>query len=835
MENKRNTSPNCLINNLNASKKRKNFNYSSTHSKINKIKHPNVNINTDIFNDLNINNNNISNKQLTQEQIIIFQKKQIEDLQNKVNDLEKNSHKYQLKLLKAEKDFQNQKTINEIQNYKNTSTNFYMKTDIIKFWENLNQNFLDIFLDFENSPIIMFKLINLVFYICNQLINNFFFEKYNKTLEIINIPKNSNTIYEVEKNLMPFIKEHLNNIFSETIVNNFYIEFKSLFKKMYLTMKIDKEENFNLMFESEKSFKSLIDNAKKLILVGLFNIEPLKFEIDINNLIPKIITINNREEKNKFIVLNDNKKTQFKAVVLLNPPLFKNGHTLFKEMKPYIIEYDNNFNYDDECENSIENNNIFDNNSFNFNDLTFKRKIPSDIYSDNNILNDINNNNNENENILNNNNMLNFNKHNNIEINNNSNKKSSNKKIIINNNNNLNDIHNNKIINTKKQKFFHKKNNSITSKKKSLQISINNNNNFLDENKNSNKSSFICTTSILSSRTDKRINAANYSKEFREDKVGNYFVTDNIDFDNITNNNTFNNFFNVNNNNNSNNNNINNNCNIRTVNTNKYKKNKNTKNKNNNFVDKNKNKIKSGEKINYSKNFSNIQLQNNFFKNINISNFFKYNNNKRNHSHTTITKNNNNNNKNYNNNIINNNNNNIIINNFNNKLKKPSSNRNFPKELIDFHEILSERFIKFKSHKNNNNKKNNNNLNKKIININNNNNYKIQNININLININNKYNSNNNNNNNIDIKKKKNFKNKDNKNNNNINNKQKNQESFFCLNDIDDINNIIYNKTKNNNKEKNDIIYTQIYNNNNINYFNKKNISQIKLVKNEKK
>ena len=833
MDNNRSISPNSLINNLNILKKRKNINYSSTHSKINKINHQNININTDFFNELNLNNNNISNKQLTQEQIILFQKKQIEDLQNKVNDLEKNSHKYQLKLLKAEKDFQNQKTINEIQNYKNTSTNFYMKTDIIKFWENLNQNFLDIFLDFENSPIIMFKLINLVFYICNQLINNFFCEKYNKTLEIINIPKNSNTIYEVEKNLMPFIKEHLNNIFSETIINNFYIEFKSLFKKLYLTMKIDKEENFNLMFESEKSFKSLIDNAKKLILVGLFNIEPLKFEIDINNLVPKIITINNKEEKNKFIVLNDNKKTQFKAVLLLNPPLFKNGHTLFKEMKPYIIEYNDDINFNNECENSIENNNIYSDNSFNFSELTFKRKIPSDIYSDNNIINDINdinNNNNENENILNNNNMLIINKYNKNETNSASSKKSL--KIIVNNNNNLNKINDNKIINSKKQKFFHKKNNSITSKKKSLQISINNNNNFLDENKNSNKSSFICTTSILSSRTNnKRKNVANYSKEFSDEKAGNYFITDNIDFDNISNNNTFNNF----NNNNNNQNNINNNCNIRTVNTNKYQKNKNTKNKNNNFSNKNKKKIQSGEKINYSKNFSNIQLQNNFFKNINISNFFKYNNNnKRNYSHTTISTINNN--KNDNNKIIKNINNNIIINNFNNnKIKKPSSNRNFPKDLIDFHEILSERFIKFKSHKNNNDKKNNN-LNRKIININNNNNYKIQNININLININNKYNSNNNNNNNnnIDIKKKKNFKYKNNKNNININNQTKNQESFLYLNDIDDINSIIYNKTKNNNKNKNDIIYTQIYNNN-INYFNKKNTSQIKLIKNEKK
>ena len=76
MENNRSISPNILINNLNTLKKRKNFNYSSTHSKINKIKHQNFNINTDIFNELNLNNNNnISNKQLTQEQIILFQKK----------------------------------------------------------------------------------------------------------------------------------------------------------------------------------------------------------------------------------------------------------------------------------------------------------------------------------------------------------------------------------------------------------------------------------------------------------------------------------------------------------------------------------------------------------------------------------------------------------------------------------------------------------------------------------------------------------------------------------------------------------------------------------------
>jgi len=398
--------------------KKENKNYDNQNNKEKKIisTHSLKNFNS-ILN-LEKENENYNKKKLTEEEIIKQQKQMIENLLNKVNILEKNNYKYQLTMLQLEKKYKNKKLIennninnnninsnNNNDNFTNTSSNFYMKKEIINSWNELRQNIYDNYISFENKPIILFKLISLLINICQYLIKEFFNELYKKTLEIFNLSENKTNkiVNELEKNINPFIKEHLNDIFLQKHSEEFYIKFKNLYYQNYIKYNIDNIELFNDIFENEKKFKEMLDNIKIILLLCNFNNEPLNFDIekDYDKLKTKFIKIENIKQKENYIILYDNPSNKnFNAVIILNPPLLKNGFSIFKDFKPIIQRYDEEIKEEDFI--NINNNN----NDINNNKL---------INEENNIdkINDLNNNNNRN-----NNNNINNSNNNNIKRNN---------------------------------------------------------------------------------------------------------------------------------------------------------------------------------------------------------------------------------------------------------------------------------------------------------------------------------------------------------------------------------------------------------------------------------
>ena len=445
----------------------------------------------------------------SENQKILLEKRELEikDLKIKCQKLEQENHKYQLQNLLLKNNYNNNNN-NALEN--NTSSNFPIRNEIKKLWENLAKvELLNNFIEFENEPEIIYHLISELILLSDKMIKEHCLLKYQEILKIMGVKNNSVMIRDIESKFKNFMKEHLNEIFNylqdKTFINDYKNKFKNIVRNSINSIN---ENNMNIFEEilEQYEFNDMLKNINDIILFTQFNEPTLYFKIDekYENRKIKYLKINN-ENKNNYIIVNNhgNIKGNYNSIILLEPPCLKSGLVFYNELKPILMSLEQN----------IEDNNI------------------NEFKIDNNL--DINNNTKTLEEFLQN--EQNKETEEKIKFN------SINNTSRINKHLNIGSINNNKKQNYNHIYFCPNKNNSNSNNKKYLKKSSKNNNNInkitiLKESFNEDNYKIKNTITINSSRPIgkkvkkmQKLKKLNISKDLNSDEPG-FCSTDDNNF-----------------------------------------------------------------------------------------------------------------------------------------------------------------------------------------------------------------------------------------------------------------------------------------------------------------
>ena len=244
------------------------------------------------------------------------------------------------------------KIINSNFSDENSSTNFPMKSEIKKTWEEFALiSILDNFIDYENQPELIFYFVTEMIVILHELINNICVDIYKKVSASLGIPNDKKLICDIEKTSRPLIKEHLNKIFISTEEKPFINKFINLYKNS-LNLKFGEIEIEQIVNTSD--FYNMIKKIKDILLFVKFNDPPLTFDIEKNILKRKYenIFINKEVNKKDYLIINDNGLQDINAIIILKCPVMKNGFPINNDLKTIIMMKENN--YKDSIHHSIE-------------------------------------------------------------------------------------------------------------------------------------------------------------------------------------------------------------------------------------------------------------------------------------------------------------------------------------------------------------------------------------------------------------------------------------------------------------------------------------------------
>ena len=142
---------------------------------------------------------------------------------------------------------------------------------------------------------------------------------------------------QIENTLKPIFKENYQFVFdsekiSEIIFTKLKQRFEEFFKEYFNNS--EKKDEFEDLINS-RSFKNAVSNLKKIVFYLKFNGEQIQFKIENINERKKEIKFLN---KNECICVQGFLKNPKNCLVLLSPPLMKNGYP-YQNLKPVVIEY----------------------------------------------------------------------------------------------------------------------------------------------------------------------------------------------------------------------------------------------------------------------------------------------------------------------------------------------------------------------------------------------------------------------------------------------------------------------------------------------------------------
>lgn len=324
--------------------------------KHNQIKNNKIKIN-EIYNIDNINYNNIVLKKANtinnvkddnKEKNLLKEKdKKIEDLKELCEILQKQLQIKTDYINKEKEKFQNNTDDNNKNNRNinynlNTSTNFPIKSEIKKIWEEFAlMSILDNFIDYENKPELIFFFVTEMIVILQDLINDICKDIYEKVSISLNNPNDKKFLYDIEKTSRPLIKEHLNKIFINTEQKPFINKFIELYKNS-INLKfqdIDIEQIIN-----SNDFFLMIKKIKDILLFTKFNDPPLLFNIEknIKERNCEKIFINNEISKKNYLIINDNGLKHVNCVIILKCPVMTNGFPISNDLKTIIMMEESN-------------------------------------------------------------------------------------------------------------------------------------------------------------------------------------------------------------------------------------------------------------------------------------------------------------------------------------------------------------------------------------------------------------------------------------------------------------------------------------------------------------
>ena len=345
-------------------KNKKKINLSKYLSKIISIK----NIKLDSKNTINRKNNEYYSESKSEAQNKLLAKKELEikSLKLKCEQLQEENNKYQL-----------QKNINKKVPNENTSSNFPLKNEIKELWEKFAKiDILNNFIDFEEEPEIIYHIICELFLLSNKLIKEKSESKYKEILKIMGIKNNSIIMKDIESQFKNFIKEHLDEIFKDLENDNYFREYKIKIKNIFkeiiqnkLNNLKNKDEIFKIFCEilEQNDFNEMIKNINDLILIAQYNEPTLYYNIEenIKNRKLKILQILQIQNKKNYIIPNDNNKNS-DYLLILNPPVLKEGIYFYENLKKIIMPYKGNYSKSSviiEKEEELNNTNLYDKNN----------------------------------------------------------------------------------------------------------------------------------------------------------------------------------------------------------------------------------------------------------------------------------------------------------------------------------------------------------------------------------------------------------------------------------------------------------------------------------------
>ena len=226
----------------------------------------------------------------------------------------------------------------------NTSTNFPLKSEIKKIWEELALvSLLDNFIDYEKQPEKIFHFVSEIFLITDKLLSELCFNMYEKVSQSLNIINDKKFINDIEKTSRPLIKEHLNKTFAGTNNQQFIDKVIDLFKNSAKRIIGEGGQEFELgEVVGGEDFKFMIKKIKDILLFTKFNDQQLFFKIekDFNKRIVEKIRIKNNIEKKNYLIINDNNQEEVDGVIILKPPVLRSGFPLNNDFKTIIILYE---------------------------------------------------------------------------------------------------------------------------------------------------------------------------------------------------------------------------------------------------------------------------------------------------------------------------------------------------------------------------------------------------------------------------------------------------------------------------------------------------------------
>ena len=315
-----------------------------------------------------IENNPENNKILEEKE------KLVQELQEKLEKEKNEKYKIQIECMKLKKIHEENKLKKESKNIKNFLDKNEIKDKWIKFAKNdITENLVDF------NSIEIFNLVSELFILCSDLLNKLFIEKYTEILRFLNIPHTDSQMKNISEDLKNIIKRNMENvIFNDKESEKFLIDFKKNYKKKCLNFIKKKDDEF-FQFLNDNSFKSMLNDAKNIILFGMFNDPNLHFEIEKDlskRTIEEIKIKNNREN---YIIVNDPGLNEFNSIVLLNPPVTSSGNEIseLSYLKKIIIKYEKNETIDNDLNKtesqSNNNSNINeDNKDYAYNNILLK-------------------------------------------------------------------------------------------------------------------------------------------------------------------------------------------------------------------------------------------------------------------------------------------------------------------------------------------------------------------------------------------------------------------------------------------------------------------------------
>jgi len=341
-----------MENNINIDEKTRNEIIYNFIKNLNDIKTKSLNIKIDKY-------NNHIDKDLLKEK-----DKKIENLQKQCEELKKQLERKNESEKKNNDDvnIKNSYT-NNMNNEYNTSTNFPVKHEIKKVWEEFALvSILDAFIDYESEPEKIFHLISEMILLMDKLINDLCLELYEKVSLSLNIPiKDKKFIYDIEKISRPLIKEHLNTIFIDTenrpFIDNYIYLFKNSLKTNNFLMSNKKDKDTIEEIINGEEFTNIVKKIKDILLYTKFNDQKLFFKIepDIKKRNVEKIILNSLNDKKKYLIINDNNLNNCQAIVILNPPVMKNGFPLNNDFKSIIMILNENNYLNNDIEKNIMN------------------------------------------------------------------------------------------------------------------------------------------------------------------------------------------------------------------------------------------------------------------------------------------------------------------------------------------------------------------------------------------------------------------------------------------------------------------------------------------------